>query len=269
MRRGHKEDRDGKPRGVGDIFDDEEEADDIPRTGSRNMLDEFAGFIEEDSIDGDKAPGEEDDDADILRKPSRNIIGIKDASGLDEIALEDMKEAFGTGYEYDWALELQEQEEDAQAGIDPDDPDAMVKGIELKDVFEPSQLVDRMLTDEDNRIRSTDQPERFRLARKPYQSLELTEEESREEAIWISDLMLPKKQLDADLREHFQKSVGKVLEFMNIDEYEVPFIFQHRKDYLIHVRPVSVTPDPYNASVPDHAIRAEKLLNQTDLWDIR
>ena len=61
------------------------------------MLDEFAGFIEEDSIDGDKAPGEEDDDADILRKPSRNIIGIKDASGLDEIALEDRKEAVGTG----------------------------------------------------------------------------------------------------------------------------------------------------------------------------
>ena len=268
MRRGHKEDRDGKPRGVGDIFDDEEEEDDIPRAGSRNMLDEFAGFIEEDSIDGDKAPGEEDDDADILRKPSRNIIGIKDASGLDEIALEDMKEAFGTGYEYDWALELQEQEEDAQAGIDPDDPDAIVKGIELKDVFEPSQLVDRMLTDEDNRIRSTDQPERFQLARKPYQSLELTEEESREEAIWISDLMLPKKQLDADLREPFQKSVSKVLEFMNIDEYEVPFIFQHRKDYLIHARPVSVTPDPYNANVPDHAMRAEKLLNQTDLWDI-
>ncbi len=232
------------------------------------MLDEFAGFIEEDSIDGDKAPGEEDDDADILRKPSRNIIGIKDASGLDEIALEDMKEAFGTGYEYDWALELQEQEEDAQAGIDPDDPDAMVKGIELKDVFEPSQLVDRMLTDEDNRIRSTDQPERFQLARKPYQSLELTEEESREEAIWISDLMLPKKQLDSDLREPFQKSVSKVLEFMNIDEYEVPFIFQHRKDYLIHARPISVTPDPYNANGPDHVIRAEKLLLQTDLWDI-
>ena len=232
------------------------------------MVDEFEGFIEADSIDGDKAPGEEDDDADILRKPIRNIIGIKDASGLDEIALEDMKEAFGTGYEYDWALELQEQEEEARAGIDPDDPDAMMKGIELKDVFEPSQLVDRMLTDEDNRIRSTDQPERFQLARKPYQDLELTEEESREEAIWISDLMLPKKSLDADLREPFQKSVSKVLEFMNIDEYEVPFIFQHRKDYLIHARPVAVTPDPYNPHAPTQVISAEKLLNQTDLWDI-
>ena len=179
-----------------------------------------------------------------------------------------MKEAFGTGYEYDWALELQEQEEEAQAGIDPDDPDAMMKGIELKDVFEPSQLIDRMLTDEDNLIRSTDQPERFQLARKPYKDLEFTEEESREEAIWISDLMLPKKALDAELREPFQKSVSKVLEFMNIDEYEVPFIFQHRKDYLIHARPINVTPDPYNPNAPEQMISAEKLLNQTDLWDI-
>ena len=122
-----------------------------------------------------------------------------------------MKEAFGTGFEYDWALELQEQEEETQAGIDPDDPDAMMKGIELKDVFEPSQLIDRMLTDEDNRIRSTDEPERFQLARKPYKDLEFTEEENREEAIWISDLMLPKKALDAELREPFQKSVSKVL----------------------------------------------------------
>ena len=179
-----------------------------------------------------------------------------------------MKEAFGTGFEYDWALELQEQEEEAQAGVDPDDPDAMMKGIELKDVFEPSQLIDRMLTDEDNLIRSTDQPERFQLARKPYKDLEFTEEEGREEAIWISDLMLPKKALDAELREPFQKSVSKVLEFMNIDEYEVPFIFQHRKDYLIHARPINVTPDPYNPNAPEQMISVEKLLNQTDLWDI-
>lgn len=224
-------------------------------------------FIEED-YEEEQGPGEDAEDADVLRKPSRNIIGIKDASGLDEIALEDMKEAFGTGFEYDWALELQEQEEETQAGIDPDDPDATMKGIELKDVFEPSQLIDRMLTDEDNWIRSTDQPERFQLARKPYKDLEFTEEENREEAIWISDLMLPKKALDAELREPFQKSVSKVLEFMNIDEYEVPFIFQHRKDYLIHARPINVTPDPYNPNAPEQMISAEKLLNQTDLWDI-
>ena len=194
---------------------------------------------------------------------------MKDAAGLDEIALEDMKEAFGTGYEYDWALELQDQEEQTeQRPLDPDDPDTVLKGIELKDVFEPSQLVDRLLTDEDNQIRATDQPERFQLARSPYKDLELTEEEFKQESKWISTLMLPKKNFDADLRDAFQKSIAKVLEFMNVDEFEVPFIFQHRKDYLIHAQKIAVTPDPYNPSATPYVVNAEKLLNQSDLWEI-
>ena len=238
------------------------------RVDPRIFDDEFKDFIEEDFEDED-GQQEDDDDVDVLRKPSRNIIGVKDAAGLDEIALEDMKEAFGTGYEYDWALELQDQEEQTeQRPIDPDDPDTILKGIELKDVFEPSQLVDRMLTDKDNQIRATDQPERFQLARSPYKDLELTDEEFKEESNWISDLMLPKKTLDADLRDPFQKSVAKVLEFMNVDEFEVPFIFQHRKDYLIHAQKVAVTPDPYNPSAPPYVVNAEKLLNQSDLWEI-
>lgn len=180
-----------------------------------------------------------------------------------------MKEAFGTGFEYDWALELQDQEaQDDQGRVDPEDPDSIMKGIELKDVFEPSQLVDRMLTDEDNRIRSTDQPERFQLARKSYRDLELSDEEFKEESIWISDLMLPKKALGSEHREAFQKSVAKALEFMNVDEYEVPFIFQHRKDYLIHAQKIAVTPDPYNPNAPEYVLNAEKLLNQSDLWEI-
>ena len=231
-------------------------------------MDEFEDFIEEDFSENERGQAL-DDDADILRKPKGNIIGLKDAAGLDEIALEDMKEAFGTGFEYDWALELQEQEEEQEAGNgDPDDPDAMMKGIELKDVFEPSQLIDRMLTDEDNRIRTTDEPERFQLARKPYKDLELTEDEGREESMWIADLMLPKKALDPQFREPFQKAVAKVLEFMNVDDYEVPFIFQHRKDYLIHAHRVQLSPDPYNPGAVDYETRAEKLLNQTDLWEI-
>lgn len=182
--------------------------------------------------------------------------------------MEDMKEAFGDGLEYDWALELQEQEEEEQGRVDPDDPDGVARGFELKDIFEPSQLADRMLTDEDNLIRAMDQPERFQIARRPYKNLELTDEEFREESVWITNLMWPKKALGAEHHEPFQKSVAKVLEFLNIDEYEVPFIFQHRKDYLIHAQKIEVTPDPYNPNAPTTVINAEKLLNQTDLWEI-
>ena len=262
LKRGHKDDRSGRPRDVGDIFDDDEEDDqaralDGPRrTDPRGLEDEFAGFIEEDFEDEAGQALDEDDDADILRKPSKNVIGISDAAGLDEVALEDMKEAFGTGFEYDWALELQEQEGDEHGRQDPEDPDSITKGPELKDVFEPSQLADRMLTEKDNLIRITDQPERFQMARQQYKDLELTPEEYREESIWISDLLWPKKALGVEHKEAFQKSVAKVLEFMNINEFEVPFIFQHRKDYLIHAQKMQDK---------DHA---EKLLNQTDLWDI-
>lgn len=277
MKRGHKEVQDGS-RGVGAIFDDDDDDEDIPRpydnqrsfnrAEPRGAIDEFADFIEED-FSGNEGGDLGDDDAEVARPVSSSLIGVKDAAGLDEIALEDMNKVFGTGYEYDWALEIQEQEEqDEQRRPDPEDPDALQKGIELKDVFEPSQLEARLLTDEDNQIRSIDEPERFQLARKPHKHLVLTEEQFKEESIWISNLMLPKKRLEGDLREPFQKSVAKVLEFMITDEYEVPFIFQHRKDYLIHAAKVAVTPDPYDQGAPQYNTSAQKLLNQSDLWEI-
>lgn len=210
-----------------------------------------------------------DDDAEVARPIGTGLMGAQDAAGLDEIALEDMNKVFGTGYEYDWALEIEEQEEqDEQRRSDPGDPEVSPKAVELNDVFEPSQLADRLMTKEDNQIRDLDEPERFQIARKPYKHLLLTEDQLKEEAIWISNLMLPKKRLEGDLREPFEKSVAKVLEFMVIDDFEVPFIFQHRKDYLIHAAKVAITPDPYNPSAPQYVVSAEKLLNQSDLWDI-
>ena len=266
-----------KSQAVDDIFDSEEEDDTgrpysnqrAPnRTEPRSLVDEFADFIEEDY--SDKEGGQEDDDdSDVKRGPRVSYGGVQDATGLDETALEDMKEAFGTGYEYDWALDLQDMEEEKERWRnDPDGPEGLIKGIELKDVFEPSQLAERLLTDEDNEIRATDEPERFQIARKPYKDLILTEEQFKEESVWISNLILPKKSFRAGYREPLQKAVAKVLEFMVIDEYEVPFIFQHRKDYLIHAEKVSVTPDPSNPTGPEFMITAQKLLNQSDLWEI-
>ena len=125
-----------------------------------------------------------------------------------------------------------------------------------------------MLTEEDDVIRRTDQPERFQLARKPYQNLLLTEAQKQEEPLWISTLLLPKKHLGSHLNDPFQKSVAKVLEFLNDDEYEVPFIFQHRKDYLIHAARVPTSPGMNGTNDTESTLNAEKLLNQSDLWDI-
>ena len=269
LKRGNRDEGEAKrSRGVDDIFDSDEEEDTGRPPFGRSMQDEFAGFIEDDDEgEGERLLDEDDDVTRPARKPF--AAGIVDTTGLDEGEQEDMRDVFGTGEEYDFALFREQQEEEAEGRArDPDDPDSFPKMIELKDVFEPSQLEEKMLTDADNIIRSTDQPERFQLARRPYRDLVLTEAQTKEEAIWISNLMLPQKSLPSDLREPFEKAVAKILEFMTVDEYEVPFIFQHRKDYLIHAAKIPVTPDPSNPNAPQYVVQADKLLNQSDLWEI-
>ncbi|TKA60934.1 hypothetical protein B0A49_09602, partial [Cryomyces minteri] len=174
LKQGHKEDRaNNEPRGmfsddeddVADNYDDRRAAANDPFGG-----DEFADFIEEDDPDDD-GRDQDKDDAEVRRPARKGPGGIADmqSTGLDEASLEDMRAAFGDGTEYDWALE--------QEAVDEDQHERD-KVLELKDVFEPSQLIDRMLTDEDNEIRNLDVPERFQIARKIYKQPELSDEEA-------------------------------------------------------------------------------------------
>ena len=183
---------------------------------------------------------------------------VVDTTGLDKDALDDMEAIFGNGEDYDWALQLEDEEEDREREE---------AGIELKDVFEPSQLKEKMLTDEDNQIRFTDEPERFQLERKAFRNLQLSAEQFKEEARWITNQIWPKKALASDLQGPFGRAIGKVLEFFIVDEVEVPYVFQHRKDYLLHTTKTrsSSRDDPDGA---EYSISAEKLLNQDDLWRI-
>lgn len=251
-------------QGVDDIFnsDEEEEAQQYARPGQRRGLrDEMDDFIEEDTFSDDEAQRERDD-LGVAPASRVNKTGLipTDTSGLDENALDDMRAAFGDGTEYDFALQMEDQE-DA-------DKQTEERHLDLKDVFEPSELAERMLTEDDNEIRLLDEPERHQVARKPYKHVTLSEDQFREEAVWIANLMLLKKRMDPDLREPFQRSVAKMLEFLITDDWEVPFIFQHRKDYMIHaVKDMANGADPDDDSA-QYSIRAEKLLNMTDLWDI-
>ena len=271
LKRGHREDRSASAqRGVEDIFSDEEEgADGVGAARGRGVFggygDDMDDFIEQDEFP-DEEGGQLDDDIGT-RAPKKGGIDMSNLrnSGLDEADIEDMNKAFGDGEEFAWALE-QEKMMEAQL----DDPD---KPLELKDVFEPSQLKERMLTDEDNAIRMNDSPERFQLARKQYQSFEhLTKEQQlarvAEEATWVANMLFPRKRLAQSLREPFEKAVHTVLHFINVDDFEPAFIFQNRKDYLIHSEQVPVSPDPDRPDAPDVETKAEKLLSQTDLWEV-
>ena len=179
--------------------DEEEEAGDYARpTHRRPAHDEMEDFIEDDIFsDDEQMQREREDDLEIARPKARVTgLGTTDATGLDENALEDMRAAFGDGNEYAFALDLEDQEEEQEEDEE--------KHLDLKDVFEPSQLAEKMLTEEDNHIRLADEPERHQLARKPYRHVTLTDEQLREEADWISNLMLLKKPIEPGLREPFQ-----------------------------------------------------------------
>lgn len=267
LKRGHRDDRDrAETRGIDDIFSDEDdEPIDDRRREPRGFADEFADFIEEDEFPDEEREALRDEAE--VRRPAKHgyVDPVNMQSGLDEAAQEDMMAAFGDGTEYDWALQLQEEADDMEEGLD--------KPLELKDVFEPSQLVDRMLTEEDNEIRATDVPERYQLARRDFKPWNLSDDDGmdarmQEETRWISNFLLPKKRLDRDMIDAFHQVVGSVLRFMNVEDLEIPFIMNNRKDYLIHEERIPLSPPPSDPDAPRYEIKAQRLLNAGDLWEI-
>lgn len=102
---------------------------------------------------------------------------------------------------------------------------------------EPVLLMEFMLSEVDQNIQNRDRPERLQLRMKSRG--EISEEERKEEARWI----LPQLALQIpyhDLVAHraVEGAVEKMLHYMRVDGYEVPFIAQHRKDwYHPHLLP--------------------------------
>jgi transcription elongation factor SPT6 len=261
LKRGPREDRDGQAAGgVNDIFasDEEEEQPQYSRRGrDRDGRDEFEGFIEEDVFSDDEVQAREDEE--VARPNRRGHLNLNfDDTELDPQVREDLRLAFGDGHDYDFALEKEDFDDIEAAQRD--------RNLGLSDVFEESQLKEKLLTEDDNVIRFADEPERHQLARRPYRHVELTEEEFKEEATWISDLMIPRRNLDDDLRAPFEECVSQVLRFLVRDDLEVPFIMNNRKDYLIHVSQKPVGRDANgNTQYESHP---DRLLEQKDLWDI-
>ncbi|KAK3373283.1 SH2 domain-containing protein [Lasiosphaeria ovina] len=262
LKRGHRdEDRGTERRGLAEIFsdDDDEINDDRPygRPSHRVQADEFDDFIEDDYPEDDEERIQRQEDMEVARPKDKGLT--VDTTGLDKDALDDMEAIFGNGEEYDWALQMEEEEEDREREE---------QTIELKDVFEPSQLTEKLLTDVDNEIRVNDDPERFQLDRRQFPNLVITAEQFKEEARWITNLMWPKKALHKELHGAFNKAIGKVLEFFVIDGVEVPYVFQHRRDYLIHAKKIRNQNHRDDPDAPEYTVDAEKLLTQDDLWRI-
>jgi transcription elongation factor SPT6 len=257
LKRGHR-DEEPREKGLEEIFSDEEEAEDEgPRYTNRHQVDEFEDFIENDYPEDEEDRIRQEEDEEVAVRGKAFAGGVVDTAGLDKDALEEMEAIFGNGDDYGWALDLEDEEEER---------DREEQAIELKDVFEPSQLVEKMLTDEDNEIRAKDEPERFQLDRKPFKNLQITTEQFKEEARWITNLIWPKKGFATDLHGPFTRAVGKLLEFFVVDGFEVPFVFHHKRDYVFHSE--KIRNEDRDPDAPEFIYRPKPLLNMEDMWRI-
>ena len=109
-------------------------------------------------------------------------------------------------------------------------------------------LAERHFTEADERIRTTDMPERVQLLHPNRPAVFPNELE--QEALWIAenDAIAP----NAD-REQVRAAALHVLKFLRKDFFEVPFIFAHRQDYFTDEEATELAPP---------------LFSRKDLWTI-
>lgn len=263
LKRAHLEARENGEQetggGLRDMFSDDEGLEEAEvlrdKTGDRNILDEFEDFIEDDEFSDEGEARERNRQQRELTKRSGPRLDTSKLSSVDRESLQQLFEVFGNGTEYEWALEAQEMEDEGNAeNLEP---------TSLDEVFEHSELKERMLTEEDNMIRVIDVPERLQKYRMNLNYIDLEEEELKREQSWVANLLFIEKQgsLSPQLEGPFKEAVSKVVEFVSKDSYEVPFIWTHRRDFLLYSEEVSNEDGTVNNNV-------HKLLFEDDLWRI-
>ncbi|TPX59333.1 hypothetical protein PhCBS80983_g02513 [Powellomyces hirtus] len=235
---------------VAKIFSDEDEAP-IRVDNQRDLYDE--DDMEDFIIDDEEGEGAEVDRAEKLaqRRKEKAIMGqnLGRNLGISDEQWRDAQDLFDFEIDYGWAM----HEKGDAMDLDENDEEAPVpkeKTIKLTDVFEPSEIAEKMLTDADEIIRVNDIPERLQLRG----DMPVPEPgELAREAVYIARQIFEKKKINEEPKpDHpIVESIAKVLEFLRGENekqerphFEVPFILTHRKDYI------------------------EGLLDRNDLWRV-
>lgn len=119
-------------------------------------------------------------------------------------------------------------------------------------VFEPSIIRARMLTDDDDLIRAQDIPERMQLATSSLSQSSslslhtpLTDADLDDAAGWVTLRLSPTKARDffspdgihSHLREDLVLAVSYALRYLFIQEFEVPYIWTYKRDYISYFNP--------------------------------
>ncbi|KZT09507.1 transcription elongation factor SPT6 [Laetiporus sulphureus 93-53] len=247
------------------IWDDERNAG--GRDDEDDIDDDMDNFIEYEDEEETGGAMDEDEREERrkerrrLEKARRKAMSRPELAGIDANAWDEIHEVFGDGHEFDWAL----MDEEETAYDEEQKPE-----IKYHDVFEPSEIRARMLTEDDDLIRAQDIPERMQLAtstlsqsstpsfRKP-----LTENDIDDAASWVITRLSYHKEYDffrPDGQYHqylsdLVQAISCALRFLFIQEYEVPYIWTHKRDYISYFNPKDL-----RASV--------ELLSLDELWRV-
>lgn len=227
-----------------------EAPDDVgDRRGSKGaVMDELDDFIEDDEF------SDEDEETRQQRIQERKALRehrMKQpvhVTGLSSDKIDEMYDIFGDAHDYDWALEIENEEldqgnlEDTAANEEGEDADdlelgaakATKKKITLQDIYDLQDLKRNLMTDEDMVIRRADIPERYQELRAGLTNYNsLTPDDQELEKNWINDKISVDKNFDPsyDLTE-FKECIGNAIKFISQENLEVPFIYAYRRNYI-------------------------------------
>ncbi|KAI6028716.1 SH2 domain-containing protein [Pisolithus orientalis] len=243
--------------------DDLDDDEDLPQVQDIQRIwdDERAGRGQEDEEDMDDFIDYEDEEEaggldeqereerrrerkKLERQRRRAMGSIPELSGIDAGAWEAIHDVFGDGHEYDWALVGDNE-------VEPDE-EAQKPEMKYQDVFEPSEIRARMLTEDDDLIRVQDIPERMQLATSSFSQSStlsfhqnLTESDIDDAAAWVTSRLSARKTRDFfsdngpyySYREALVLAVTNALRFLFVQEFEVPYIWTHKRDYISYFNP--------------------------------
>ncbi|KAF8654136.1 hypothetical protein AX16_003667 [Volvariella volvacea WC 439] len=249
----------GRDHDIQKIWDDDRGREDYDEDAE-----DMEDFIEYEDAEEEAAMNEEERQE--RRKKERQMRKARglppELTGIDASAWDELHEVFGDGHDYDWALIGDEELDQEMEQSKPE--------MSYSEVFEPSEIRKRFLTEDDDLIRAQDMPERMQLATSSLSDSAtlsvqspFTEEHLDEAAMWVTTRLSPRKTREFFTVEgqyqHYKgdlvMSVTQALRFLFVEEYEVPYVWANKRDYLCRFDPMD--------------IRSRfELLNSAELWKI-
>lgn len=226
------------------IWDDERRGDEEEEDADMDM-DDFIEYSDEEEAGGGMNENAREErrreKRQELERRKRALGARPELAGIDANAWDEIHDVFGDGHEYDWALGGDDEIEYDEEQLKPE--------MKYQDVFEPSEIRKRMLTDDDDLIRAQDIPERMQLATSSLSQsstlslhVQLTEADLGGAAMWVTQRLSLRKQQDffspdgqhKNLKGALVMAVTFALRYLFVEEYEVPYIWVHKRDYICH-----------------------------------